>query len=163
MIPRGETEWFETNRMGTRFSRNNRSNSVDDSDNVITLRSDLHTGFDQKLFAFAPKNKKMMVHCMDRDAADYHNLPLEANVCQEFLLARFAWTLYPICLAPWLKMKRPRLIWVDVNGSLQAKELSGEECQRIAHASKPRSTSPKKRKMEDIPVSSDSSKPYFSS
>lgn len=153
IVPRGETEWFEMNRMGVLFSSDNRENSVDNIDNLLLLRTDLHQGLDQKLFAFFPKGDKMMLHCMGRNAAPWHNVYLKRDVCKEFLLARFAWTLYPICLAPWLKMKKARMLWVDVNGALSVQEVGGEDCQLLAHSIRPRSTSPKKRRTEDHPVS----------
>lgn len=87
---------------------------IDASDNVIPLRSDMHTVFDDKVFAIVPKRDPMLpgqdtqgggglslvMHVVNPVSDSYfhhhyHNrklLPLRCSI--ECLFARFAWTLF---------------------------------------------------------------------
>lgn len=153
IVPRGETEWFEVNQIGTLYLED-RINDVECFDNKMLLRADLHKGLDDKLFAFVPKEDHVVLHCFDKAAYAYHNTILQHVPKRELLLARFAFTILPICLLPWLKMKKPRMLWVEEDGNLIVKEVSAEECQDIAHRPRiTKSTSPKKRRVEESPVS----------
>ena len=129
---------------------------IDNPNNILLLRADLHHAWDQKKFTFVSKRTKegpgMFVHCWDEDmAANYHNMPLQGFARCEVLLARLAWTLLPRAISQFLvTAKESRMIWIrDEHGKLSAQKQTAEQCMAIANAPVPRSTSPKKRKQED--------------
>ena len=129
---------------------------IDNDNNLIVLRSDLHYAWDQRDFTFVPKRtkegSKIVMHCWEEDMVPGdHNVPLQGFVRREVLLARFAWNLLPRALIPFLAAtKETRMIWTrNDHGELISQRKTAEQCLVIANASVPRSTSPKKRKQND--------------
>lgn len=162
IVPISETEWFNKNGLG--FSHGaNPSNvnttaltiGIDNDNNLLALRSDLHHAWDQRNFTFLPKGdepSQIVMHCWTEEmVTEYHNLPLQGFVRRELLLARFAWTLLPRALIPFLTAtKESRMIWTrNDDGKLVPQRTAADLCSEIANASVPRSTSPKKRKQND--------------
>ena len=163
IVPASETEWFNKNGLGFLYGMNTLKmngtmldKSVDNDNNLMLLRSDLHHAWDQKMFTFVPKQTEggsvIVMHCWNKDmVAKYHNLPLQGFACREVLLARFAWTLLPQAVTQFLAAsEEPRMIWIrDNHGKLVAQMKTAEQCSAIANAPITRSTSPKKRKQKD--------------
>lgn len=140
-----------------RFSMRN----IDASDNVISLRSDIHTVFDNKTFAIVPKRDRgrgdlsLVVHIVNPIPDSYFNwhyhnrklLPLECSI--ECLFARFAWTIFsPGVLGAFLTRcttSRSLLVLDPSTGTATVESRSYEQVQAILAASRSRSASPKKR------------------
>ncbi|KAE8348019.1 hypothetical protein BDV28DRAFT_144509 [Aspergillus coremiiformis] len=118
LIPRNQSIWFQRNMM-SQYGRLPRPgcDPVDNPRNVILLRSDIHSAFDYKRFAFIPKPEHAAVHSTESTAdqlplayvthifnspapheltALYHNVSLQhiSGIAPEYLFARFAWTLF---------------------------------------------------------------------
>lgn len=75
------------------------TNMLRDLNNLVLLRSDIHTQFDNRKLVFFPKAANgFAVHVLQpmRDLLPiYHNTPVEVSACApEFLLARFAWAIF---------------------------------------------------------------------
>ncbi|KAI9770815.1 MAG: hypothetical protein M1839_003041 [Geoglossum umbratile] len=98
LVPRSEERWFGENGM---FRYTNQqlpgSEPVDDAQNAILLRSDVHTIFDQKRFAIVPKSSVLLVHIIAPGSSLqltslYHNVSLQplVGVAIQYVLARFA-------------------------------------------------------------------------
>ena len=137
-VPSSETEWF--NKSGLAFSyRSNASDAtttplnfgIDNDNNLIVLRSDLHHAWDQRDFIFVPKQtkegSKIMVHCWNEDMVTrYHNVPLQGFVRRDFRLARFAWALLPRALIPFLlATKDTRMTWTrNEHGDLNSQKTT---------------------------------------
>ncbi|KAF2647014.1 hypothetical protein K491DRAFT_615417, partial [Lophiostoma macrostomum CBS 122681] len=102
LVPRSEESWFSDNGM-FRYTNQQRPGSapVDDAQNAMLLRSDLHTIFDQKRFAVVPKGAVLVIHITaPRSSLEltrlYHNVSLQplVSVTVQYLLAWFAWTIF---------------------------------------------------------------------
>ncbi|KAI9767691.1 MAG: hypothetical protein M1840_005563 [Geoglossum simile] len=178
LCPREENSWFLSNEM-ERYNLNGilpRDYLIDDLNNVMALRSDLHSALDRRVFAFVPKpiappgspssktTTHFVTHVLQQTSEIgpfYHNasiLPVH-GVPSEFLLARFAWAIFP-SLIPFLSSGKERLLLMAQDGPSVAKLVSADECYVLAgnrkSASRSRSASPKKRKAEDTPLESNS-------
>ena len=74
---------------------------TDDIANAVAMREDIHTAFDRGKFVITRKAGKWMAHFVDftNELGNlYHNRPLtlKSSVSSMFLLARFAWTIFPM-------------------------------------------------------------------
>ncbi|KAK1754121.1 hypothetical protein QBC47DRAFT_36757 [Echria macrotheca] len=153
--------------MTDRFSQN----TIDASGNVILLRSDIHTAFDDKVFAIVPKRNQtrehesrgklsLVVHVVNPITdgyfhQHYHNRKLLPIRCSnECLFARFAWTIFsPGVLGHFLdKSITSRLLLVHdaATGTLTLESRDREQVNALLAASRSRSASPKKRKVPDV-------------
>jgi hypothetical protein len=107
VCPRSEHDWFKRNSMRTYNTNRNLTDAAsrDDERNGFLLRWDLHAALDDKEFVIVPKAGRWVVHVIEDDelAKLYHNVPLHdiSPVAPEFLLARFAWAIFP-CLREFL-------------------------------------------------------------
>lgn len=78
------------------------AHAIDDVTNGFALRSDLNgPGFDAGKLVVAPKEGKLVLHFLfdvDELGYLYHNRELHtiATIPREFLLARFAWAVFPL-------------------------------------------------------------------
>lgn len=162
IVPSSETMWFNKNGLNISYgAQSSRVDGppldigIDDENNMLLLRSDLHHAWDQRKFAFVPKgtkDSKIVVHCWVEDmVSNYHNLPLQGFVCREMLLARFAWTLLPRAVTSFLMATSgSRMIWTrDNGGKLVPQRKTETDCSTLATAPLARSTSPKKRKQNE--------------
>lgn len=102
ICPQSEAEWFNKNAMW-RYIRNLRKSgaeAVDDTNNMLLLRADLHRGFDKGDFVFVPKKRSIVVHALQpypETRLLYHNTELlRLSVPAEFLLTRLAYSLFPM-------------------------------------------------------------------
>ena len=102
LYPLEKAEWFKRNRMGIyNIKRVLGCYLLDDNSNAFALRSDLHTTFDDRKFLISRKNSEWAVHFLELTnelGALYHNTPIKLanNVSPFFLLARFAWKIFPL-------------------------------------------------------------------
>jgi hypothetical protein len=157
LCPEHEREWFLRNSMGmwnTDLTLDPDS-LLNDLSNVILLRSDLHTAFDERKFVFYPKSDDGFVVHMLEPTPDlgqlYHNVhvqrPLQCNV--RFLYARLAWALFPSLSGFLSKPGVSRYLQI-VKFTLQRPEWVEEEVtdsgKLRAKVSASRSRSPKKRR-----------------
>lgn len=152
LCPRSEDNWFHKNGM-TRYildSRNSGLRAVDDLNNLILLRSDIHSAFDQRRVVFVPKASRLVAHVLTHPSAElvqlYHNVALHPikGVPLEFFLARVAWTIFPF-IEGFLLCGVSRRVLVD--DATYERELSADECTLLIKPTEPksRSASPKKR------------------
>jgi hypothetical protein len=159
LCPRSEDEWFHMNEMHRYIYdvQRPRTGAINDVGNVMLLRSDLHTAFDQMKFVFVPKlsstNAQSIVTHLLAPSVElrrlYHNTELHriGGIPREFLFARFAWSIFPF-LEGFLHDGVPRelhLIPLVVDNGSQS--TSAEVCKSFSKQSgnKSRNSSPKKR------------------
>ncbi|KAI4127093.1 MAG: hypothetical protein LQ338_003379 [Usnochroma carphineum] len=109
VVPVEEDDWFHANQMSQYvFDIQRRSRSaISDVNNLMLLRSDLHTSFDSaKKFVFVPKRPQpnlsnMVTHLLspsDEYGPLYHNTAAYSLdlIPRQYLLARFAWAIFPL-------------------------------------------------------------------
>ncbi|TKA59822.1 hypothetical protein B0A49_14042 [Cryomyces minteri] len=156
LCPRSEVRWFHLNGM-SQYNLNRQLTQdavVDDISNVIALRSDIHTTFDDKKFVIVPKKGQWVVHFTDltNDLGRlYHNTPLalHQDVSSNCLLLRFAWAIFtPV--AEFLSTGAGRMVrmrtTVDDEITEVTRIMGTEEARNITGKGRGRSASPKKRK-----------------
>ncbi|KAK3349540.1 hypothetical protein B0T25DRAFT_504734 [Lasiosphaeria hispida] len=181
IVPLGVRDWWDREEldqyiMTDRFSQN----AIDASGNVIPLRSDIHTVFDDKVFAIVPKRDQtpgheaqgglsLVLHVVNPITDSYfhqhyHNrklLPLTCSI--ECLFARFAWTIFsPGVLGHFLdKCITSRLLLVrdPTTGTSTLESRDREQVNALLAASRSRSASPRKRKIPEV-TSNDASLQY---
>ena len=141
LVPKEEVEWFRSNEM-TRYNRNKKLSGIytlDDAGNGIALRRDLHFSFDSKSFAIVPKDGKWVAHFFDPTndyGPEHHNQPIELmeEVSPAFILARLAWTIFPL-LDAFMTRGVARVlqyrIKVDGEYSTETKTLSPEQIEQL--------------------------------
>lgn len=133
------------------------SNPVDDTQNAILLRSDVHTIFDQKQFAVVPKASALVIHIVAPGSSSqltniYHNVQLQKlyDVAVQFLFARFAWTIFAKSINFVTQGLRRTLCILTKDEDLKIQELTGDECKQFLTTPKSRSQSPRKRTRDDL-------------
>ncbi|OAA66802.1 hypothetical protein SPI_01378 [Niveomyces insectorum RCEF 264] len=104
IVPRHEEDWFQKNGMDRYCTEGSLSHTIGSLSNLVRLRSDLHSLFDQHHYAFVPKKRpdaegrSFVFHVCHKDATEYGSdmqntlvqyLPSD---CRPLLFARFAWT-----------------------------------------------------------------------
>jgi hypothetical protein len=130
--------------------------ATDDMANAIALRPDIYKAFDQGYFLITRKKKSWVPHFLriTHDlGSDYHQVPLDINpsVAPEFMLVRFAWTIFPL-VRSFLERGGERLVTVRQKTGAGFKEVQKIICKEDVAAlyakesSRGRSLSPKKRK-----------------
>jgi hypothetical protein len=156
ICPRNKDTWFESNAIGEYNINQSLENYIlyDDISNTISLRSDLHKAFDDTKFVIVPKHGAWFVHFMDFTynlGPYFHNtvVSLDRSVSIQFLLVRFAWTIFPF-LRHFVRMGISRKLRIQVEEMGQYKEVikvcSGDEVKALYAATQGGSGSPKKRK-----------------
>lgn len=102
IIPRAELIWFLNNGLHvyTRPPHSPSPSAIDDVQNGILLRKDMHYLFDQRLFTPVVKAQVLVSHYLQptNAAALYHNAQVRlppAVQPVEFFWARFAWSIIP--------------------------------------------------------------------
>jgi hypothetical protein len=166
IIPASEKDWFGVNNMDKYSIWDSRRDQevVNGDENVILLREDVHTLWDRMCFSFVPKLTSddtcawvVHVHKPSQEMhALYHNLQLQplTGIRHEFLLARFAWDIYP-SLQGFLQ----RMVTRRLKLPSGVEDVSGMDCkglcekQGYGRSSPTRSTSRKqspKRKHGDM-------------
>lgn len=127
--------------------------AIDDPSNAISLRPDLHSAFDNRVFVITLKQSKCTVHFLEETSTLgnlYHNIPvqLNSNISPFFLFVRFAWAIFP-GVKQFLEQKSPRVVRLSVRTaegtSEQTKTLSGSELNEVAYPDRSRTPSLKKK------------------
>jgi hypothetical protein len=168
ICPRQEIDWFSSNDMAQYNLNGSLPGTLltDDSSNALALRADLHSAFDKGMFVFVPKPisspSSFVTHALQQTSEIgplFHNgtlLPVQ-GVQPEFLLARFAWAIFPF-LAPFLSVGVERYLLLVKDQASKPEAVPGDDCRRLAgdqgRSSKSRSGSPRKRRAADIPLES---------
>lgn len=127
------------------------------SANIIRFKVDVHQYFDRKpKFAIVPKYNKIVMHMLNSQSIDareaielYHNVPVaisEQSSC--FLLARLAWTIFPLLETFLRKGVKRRLLRKTEEGPTIREEDAKSYTQAWLSA-RPRSASPSKRLRND--------------
>ena len=151
LVPRDEGAWFRGNNM-RRYNRNQAlpdTYLLDDGSNSLALRPDIHNEFDDAGFVFTRKHQQWAVHFLREThnlGPTFHNtiVNLKEEVSPEFLLARFAWAIFPLVrsfvdLGP----KRTLLVRAGADGESTSviEELDNDAIKKITqHPKKPRHT-----------------------
>jgi len=156
LCPEHEKEWFLRNSMSVWNTdlTLDPDNLTNDLSNVVLLRSDLHTAFDNRKFVFYPKSSEGFVTHMLEPSPDltqlYHNRLLHPLLqCNpRFLYARFAWAIFPSLSGFFSKPGIPKIVFMlKATGDRvewTEQEVTRPEELRPKIASS-RSRSPKKR------------------
>lgn len=137
---------------------------IDANDNAISLRSDMHTVFDDKNFAIVPKRDQEgvllpVVHVINPISDSYfyrryHNrqmLPLRCSA--ECLFVRFAWTLFQPTVLVFLSScitSRRVLVYDPSTGTSTVESRNYEQVRAMLAASRSRSASPRKRPASEV-------------
>ncbi|KAF2740331.1 hypothetical protein EJ04DRAFT_572178 [Polyplosphaeria fusca] len=172
LVPRSEERWFSENGM-FRYANQQRPGSepVDDSQNAILLRSDVHTIFDQKRFTVVPKSSVLLVHITAPGSSLeltnlYHNVSLQplVGVAVQYLLARFAWTIFAQSIN-FIQQGLKRSLCIHVgDGETSIKDFTGDQCRQLFFSGpKSRSQSPRKRQRDTLipPPEEEEDKEHF--
>jgi hypothetical protein len=118
LCPESERDWFvENNMMQYKTNLNSDfAHMLKDPGNMLLVRSDLQKPFDDRMFLFFPKGPRgeLVLHCLQQSpdvSWCYHNVQLHPipHCRSEFLLARFAWSIFPL-LAGFLSQRVSRSI-----------------------------------------------------
>jgi hypothetical protein len=132
---------------------------IDDLANALAMSCNRHRAFDASLFVFVPKCGTWVAQFMEVTAhygSQHHNRPvkLPQNVAPQFLLARFAWTLFAR-IKTFLEAGTPRLIRIQskdpISGMFKEEDrlLGREDIKKILQAGRGQSASPRKRSAPD--------------
>ena len=147
LCPKQEFPWFISNGMGKYNDNRDLSGGwlMDDRTNAVLLRQDLHSSFDDRKFVVVPTVSGWIVHFLEwtKDQGPmYHNTPvsIHAGVSPSFLLARFAWAIFPLMrnfLDQGLSRKlRLRVELEDGSMVKETKAVSGDELRKISNPPK---------------------------
>ena len=157
LVPRSEERWFSENGM-FRYTNQQHPGSelVDDAQNAMLLRSDVHTIFNQKRFAIVPKSSILLVHILAPGSSLqltslYHNVSLQPliGVAIQYVLARFAWAIFAQSVNFVQQGLTRRLCIYVGDGDTSIADLSGDQCrQLLSPGAKSRSQSPRKRQRD---------------
>lgn len=154
LCPCSEDRWFHGNDMQNYIDdpRKTGSGAVNDPSNVILLREDLHTAFDQLKFVFVPKStvngdSTLVTHLLVGSSELcrlYQNTELHSmdGIPREFLLTRFAWSIFHF-LEGFLQADISRDLLISTGHRI----ASSDECKSYTKqpGTRSRSESPKKR------------------
>jgi hypothetical protein len=157
IIPASEKEWFGMHNMDkyNLWGVKRGQEVINGDENLILLREDVHTQWDRMCFSIVPKltdnntwTWTTHVHKPTQELhALYHNLQLQplTGVRHEYLLARFAWDMFPLLQGFLQRMVQRRLKLRS-----RVEDVSGAHCksycegQGHGRSSPSRSTSPRK-------------------
>ena len=139
---------------------------IDDAQNAILLRSDIHTMFDQKRFAIVPKSSILLVHIVTRPQTQmtnlYHNVSLQplVDVAIQHVLARFAWTIFAQS-EEFIEQGLTRTLCTYIgDGRTKIADFSGDDCRQLLRGTKSRSQSSRKRNRSGIVTPAEEEEEY---
>ena len=163
LCPRNEIIWFRKNGMTAYNIRQGISGNylTDDIANALAMRPDIHKAFDECKSAIAHKNQLWLAHFLattDSMGIQFHNMPISvpAVVRPEFILARFAWVIFPR-VKPFMEFGPPRPVKVRAESGGSVREIEttmtpGEFSELEPKRSRSRSHSPQKRTASASPM-----------
>lgn len=131
IVPQSEFEWFLKNNMSdyNLYHDLEGTESLNDISNRLPLRADVRIIFDDKKLIFTPKQSRWVAHFLQNTldlGALFHNTPVEIGqiASPEFLLARFAWAIFPSANVN-LSFTTPRnMILLGDTGNVTTKALA---------------------------------------
>ena len=129
IIPKDVTLWYITNGI-ERYSLT--VAGINDTKNLIQMRSDIHYIFDDRWFVIIPKYDNYRVHCINDLAGevDIHDILLQnlRPKTQPLLLARFAWAIL-LQVKPFITSGHARKVRIRQQGKSvwETLELSGRD------------------------------------
>ncbi|KAF8539796.1 hypothetical protein BDD12DRAFT_980730 [Trichophaea hybrida] len=134
LIPREESFWYESNSMA-QYALNpvSPTNPTTNVANLITLREDLHSIFDQRFFVLVPKGSAFHVHFLlpTEDLSPiYHNREVRgliSVVSPEFIFARFAWAIFRYSPGFTTRPRTAITVWDEVTEKWQEQTEDGKE------------------------------------
>ena len=154
LVPRSEERWFRENDMFL-YTNQQRpgTDPVDDARNAILLRSDIHTIFDEKRLAIVPKSSILLVHVVAPGpliqlTSLYHNVSLQplVGVSIQYVLARFAWTIFTLSVDFMRQGLSRKLCLYVVDEGTRIVDYSGDQCRQLLFSkAESRSQSSRKR------------------
>ena len=170
LCPRSEDRWFHDNGMQNYVNdpRKTGSGAVNDPSNVILLREDLHTAFDQLKYVFVPKSAKngdstFVTHLLVNSSELcrlYQNTELHSidGIPHEFLLTRFAWSIFHF-LEGFLQAGIPRALLISTGHRI----VSSDGCKLYTKQpiTRSRSESPMKRLRPESVLEADPAEDEF--
>lgn len=140
---------------------------INDEKNLMVLRRDVHYLFDHRRLVFVPKIAssdsvpQLVTHVLLPEVSShtfdlYHNRAPQpvSGISREFLLARFAWSIFTDEILPFFQVDIYKYnVLLFENGQTTVEELSGgkqvkDRATIFGPASSSRSVSPKKRARE---------------
>lgn len=141
-----EKSWFIENAMdhyGTLGGRTGQD-VVDIPTNLIRLRADIHHLWDKRDFSIVPRCRRdessMWAACAMTQNPELlelsHDVEVQslAGLPSEFLLARFAWDIFPTLLA-FLQSSQPRVLAVRrADGKVEVQQHDPHECRKFARS-----------------------------
>jgi hypothetical protein len=153
IIPQNPTDekWFYDNGMAE-------YGTIQSSMNTIKFKVDVHQHFDRKpKFAIVPKYNVMVAHifsCQSMEAREaielYHNVPVTIDEQSPyFLLARLAWTIFPL-LETFLRKGVKRCLLRKTEQGHIVREDDAQRCNQAWLFARSRSGSPSKRIRSEI-------------
>ncbi|KAL9099501.1 MAG: hypothetical protein Q9163_005006 [Psora crenata] len=153
LCPKTEEDWFVRNAMDLYTLDVNKvgSKGINNLNNLLMLRSDVHRTYDNKRFVFVPKRDNnqpasFVTHVLNpsQELFDlYHNCKLhEIKSAHEYLFARFAWAIFPM-LSGFLERGKGRFLLTAKDQD--ARWFSIERTKKFGQPPSPSST-PKIRK-----------------
>lgn len=153
MIPAVEREWFDKNSMSD-YIHSTAIDKMKDTDNIVRLRSDIHTVFDSKQFAIVPINRRVVAYCLNAKPGShvgrlYHGVELHGlKNPPQLLFARLAYTVFER-LRDFLDARAERKLLIRVGDTWETEACDFEKCQQFSRVTasqgKSKSVSPKKR------------------
>lgn len=161
LCPRHELDWFRKNGMRRYNARLDISGDfiTDDIANALAMRADIHRAFDDCKFILTRKRGEWAIHFLEQTydlGRMYHNQTVKlVGVSPEFLLARFAWAIFPLVKA-FVEQGPERVVKVreqHAEGIHEVvKTLDPAGFERMNAITRERSNSPKKRKTTEAPL-----------
>lgn len=156
ICPVSENEWFNSQKLHRYIQdpRNAGDLAICDINNILLLRADLHKSFDDKKFTFLPKDGQIVTHMLWPScelSLVYHNVIMHQidSIPPEYLLARLAWSIFPM-LRVFLQCNKKRFL-VSVSSRNTPYLATAEECKSFGNRKNARSrtNSPTKRAREE--------------
>lgn len=170
LVPASERLWFASNQMDKYCRMPLRVSCIDDDNNMLVLRKDLHHLFDNRRFTLVPKRfstdssrpVELVVHVLLPAGSPqlqglYHNRTPQPirGLSVECLFARFAWSLFADEHIRFFGsgLDYAVRLWDDSKGESRTQTMTGMDIRLVAKLfastsrSHSRSISPKKRSL----------------
>ncbi|OAP61049.1 hypothetical protein AYL99_06053 [Fonsecaea erecta] len=129
------------------------------ANNIIRLRSDIHTVFDAKEFAIVPIGGRLVAYCLNTQPGShvarlYHGVELHPlGNAPELLFARFAYTVFEN-LRAFLDGCTERKLCIRTGNTRATEICDSEKCQQFSRVTasqgKYRSASPEEMETDDV-------------
>ncbi|KIX97441.1 uncharacterized protein Z520_06893 [Fonsecaea multimorphosa CBS 102226] len=158
LIPAAEKGWFDENTMYD-YTISTEMDQMQDPNNTVRLRSDIHRVFDSKCFAIVPIKRRLVAYCLNAKPGSqverlFHGVELQRlNNPPELLFARFAYSVFEN-LRGFLDARVERHLCFWTGDTWTTETCDVERCQQFSRVTasqgKSRSVSRKKRSRRDV-------------